>query len=280
MSAIERRSAGVHTTQDGGTVILLHSSAGSARQWDALVDLLAPSFRVHAIEVHGHGRQSDWLGARPLMLADEVAVAAPLLRSGAVHVIGHSYGAAVALKLATLHPQAVASLVAYEPVPFRWLSDDPIGAPALQEVVVVADGMRTALAQDDPQAAGRRFIDFWSGIGAWDAMPAGRRDLLAARMPAVLGHFDALFAEPMQPQELAGLRMPMLFISGARTRAVTRRLAERLRAAATNAEHLVLPFMGHMGPITHASEVNQEIVQFLRLHASFSAAVQTEAIAA
>ena len=59
----------------------------------------------------------------------------------------------------------------------------------------------------------------------------------------------------------------MLFLTGARTVAVTRRLAELLRLALPHARHEVLPGMGHMGPITHAAEVNRRIVEFLHAHA-------------
>ena len=98
--------------------------ASSARQWDALVQTLQPRFHVHAVELHGHGTQPRWAGVKPLRLADEVALAEPFLQAtDAVHVVGHSYGAAVALKLATMYPDRVLSLVAYEPVLFRMLSD-------------------------------------------------------------------------------------------------------------------------------------------------------------
>ena len=49
--------------------------------------------------------------------------------------------------------------------------------------------------------------------------------------------------------------------------AVMRRLAELLRHAFPHARHDVLQGMGHMGPITHASDVNRRIVDFLHAHA-------------
>ena len=60
--------------------------------------------------------------------------------------------------------------------------------------------------------------------------------------------------------------MPMLFISGARTVAVTRRLADLLGIALPHAKHEVLHAMGHMGPITHAPQVNLRLVEFLHAH--------------
>ncbi len=181
------------------TIVLLHSSASSARQWDRLAEVLKPQFRVRAIEVHGHGEQQAWRGDAPLTLADEAALALPVLEeAGPVHVVGHSYGAAVAVKLATMYPKSVRSLVAYEPVLFRFLFDDVAHHPAAQDVVAVADAMREQLAAGDNRSAAQTFVDFWSGAGAWDSLPDGKQASIAARMHAVLQHFDALFHEPLQ----------------------------------------------------------------------------------
>jgi pimeloyl-ACP methyl ester carboxylesterase len=85
-------------------------------------------------------------------------------------------------------------------------------------------------------------------------------------MRTVLSHFDALFEDGLSPFRLRRLRMPMLFMSGARTVASTRRVAELLRAALPGACHEILPDMDHMGPVTHAETVNRRIVSFLQQH--------------
>lgn len=246
------------------TVVLLHSSASSARQWQDLIATLQPRFRVLAIEFHGHGARPDWRGDSPLTLADDAALVEPLLaEAGGAHVVGHSYGAAVALKLATTHPTSVHSLIAYEPVLFRLLIDDIACRQPAQDVVAVADFLRDRLARDEAFPAAKRFIDFWSGAGSWESLPAGRQHAVATRMRSVLQHFDALFREPPQRAQLVHLRVPMLFLTGARTLTATRRIGELLRAALPVAHHEVLPGMGHMGPITHAADVNRRIAEFL-----------------
>ena len=257
------------------TVVLLHSSASSARQWDRLVETLAPHFRVRAIEFHGHGDRTAWRGGAPLTLADEAALVVPLLEeAGGAHVVGHSYGAAVALKLTTMYPKLVRSLVAYEPVLFRLLFEDIAYQQPVQDLVAVAASMRDRIAAGQEHSAAQRVVDFWSGGGAWESMPSGKQASIAARMRAVIQHFDALFGEPLQRAHLALLKMPMMFISGTRTAAVTRRIAELLRLTLPHAKHEVLPAMGHMGPITHATEVNRQVAKFLHLHAPSSWALE------
>ena len=237
------------------TVVLLHSSASSGRQWEALVQTLTPRFRVHAIDFHGHGKLAAWHRDTPLTLADDAALVAPLLADGA-HIVGHSYGGAVALKVATMYPTLLRSLVAYEPVLFHWLIKNNERHGPVQDVIAVAESMRDRLARHEDHSAAQVFVDFWSGAGAWESLPEGKRTSIAARMCTVLQHFDALFSEPPQRAQLALLRIPMLFMTGTHTVAVTRRVGELLRITFADAQHEAMSGMSHMGPITHATEVN------------------------
>lgn len=256
-------------------VVLLHSSASSARQWDALIERLQPRFRVRAIEFHGHGAQPGWHGHAPLTLADEVRLVAPLIAEArGAHIVGHSYGAAVALKLATLYPGWVRSLVAYEPVLFGLLFEDRNSRASAQEITGAAAAVRRQLANGDSLAAAEHFVGFWSGATVWADMPVARKAAVAQRMTSVLAHFDALFGEPMRREQLARLRAPMLFLAGAATVGVTRRIAEILGQTLPLAAHESLPLMGHMGPITHAAEVNQRIDRFLQAQVALDSGLE------
>lgn len=249
---------------DRATVVLLHSSAGSSRQWSALAEQLAPRYTVRTVDLHGHGARPVWGGPAPLALADEAALVAPILReAGRVHLVGHSYGAAVALKVATLHPHAVASVAAYEPVLFQWLFDDDPGSEAACEAKAIAATLHKYLDRGDAYRAAGTFLNYWSGAGTWESMSAARRDGAAVRMRSVLAHFGALTDATLTSFSLRRVHAPMLFLSGAATAATTARIAALLRVALPAAGHGTLPGMGHMGPLTHAPQVNREIVRFL-----------------
>jgi len=257
------------------TVVLLHASGGSSRQWNELAEQLQPAFRVCAIDLHGHGAQPAWHGAAPFSLAHEVKLVEPLLReAGRVHLVGHSYGGAVALQLAVAHPGAVASLAAFEPMVYHWLMDaapaQPRDAPEEQmparaalSLAGVAHVAGEALLRGAPHDAAQVFVDFWAGAGSWQQMSAGQRDAVAGRMRAVHQQFGAVFRAGLSRSQVARVSAPMLLMSGERTVPVGRHVAAQLRAALPQAEHMTLPGMGHMGPVTHAREVNRRIVDFL-----------------
>lgn len=258
------------------TVVLLHSSGSSPRQWQDLVETLRQRFRVIGVEFHGHGMRADWCADRPFTLADDAALAIPLLeKARGAHLVGHSYGGAVAMKIAAMHPRLVRSLVAYEPVLFRMMSEHEASRHDLQDIVTAAQGMRDRVEGGEPLRAARQFTEFWAGAGAWQALPATRQEAMALRMPSVMLHFDALFTEPLWTADLARSGIPMLFLGGAGTVPVGRRLGHLLRGALPLAEHQELPGMGHMGPITHAVRVNERIARFLHAHEAREMALMT-----
>jgi pimeloyl-ACP methyl ester carboxylesterase len=104
----------------GPGIVCLHSNASQSSQWRALTDMLAPSFRVLAPDLYGAGKSPLWTAQRPIGLRDEVALIDPVLaRAGdPLVLVGHSYGAAVALIAALLQPRRFRALALYEPTLF------------------------------------------------------------------------------------------------------------------------------------------------------------------
>jgi pimeloyl-ACP methyl ester carboxylesterase len=245
------------------TVVLLHSSASSGRQWQALAERLRPHCDVHAVDLHGHGRQAPWCAERPLTLADEAALVLPIVDAarGPVHLVGHSYGGAVALRVAALRRERVSSVAVYEPVLFGLLAQRDAHGAATREAVELAGRVRGHVQRGELHAAAADFVDYWSGAAAWSGIGAERQAAIAMRMPTVAQHFDALYRDRLYGERLD--RMPLLCLTGARTTPAARRIGAVLRALWPAAHHETLDGLGHMGPITHPDVVNARIVRFL-----------------
>ena len=245
-------------------IVLLHSSASSARQWQRTIEALPPRLDVRTVEFHGHGAQPAWSRSAPITLADEAGLVESLLEKvGGAHLVGHSYGGAVALKVAMQRPSLVRSVAAYEPVLFALLRDNPASWREIRSVVAVAEGMRQRLAHGQALDAAQQFIDFWSGPGAWSSLSADRRAAFAARAAAVVRQFDALFNDATSVRDLARLRMPLLLLSGTHTVPAARRIAHLVAAAQPMAQGEALDRLGHMGPVTHPPAFNQRLIEFL-----------------
>jgi pimeloyl-ACP methyl ester carboxylesterase len=97
-------------------MVLLHGLASSAHTWDALAPLLAPTFRVVALDERGHGESAKPdtgydLATFVADLAGVLEALRPSLGDERPIVIGHSWGAHVALAYAATFPQALSHLV-------------------------------------------------------------------------------------------------------------------------------------------------------------------------
>ncbi|ERI50898.1 hypothetical protein N878_07670 [Pseudomonas sp. EGD-AK9] len=253
---------------NGPAVVCLHANASSSSQWQALMERLAPDYRVLAPDAYGAGKSPDWPSDRQISLGDEVKLIEPLLaRAGApLALVGHSYGAAVALLAALRHPERIAALVLYEPTLFALID-------ARQSPPNAADGIRATVAQSaaaldagDPAAAAEHFIDYWMGPGSWRQMPERRQAPIVASVRNVRRWAYALLSEPTALAAFTTLRVPVLYLLGERSTAAAHAVAELLLASLPRVERLEFAGLGHMGPVTHPQPVNEAIAAFLALH--------------
>ena len=255
-------------------VVALHSSASTGGQWKALAVALA-DHEVFTPDLPGYGRAGFRHSSRddnPSLAGDAAAVLRTLdaqarIDGPAFHLVGHSYGGAVALKIALTQPQRVLSLTLIEPVLFHLLplsgSDEDMRL--YRGILGVRDRVRGAVAAGWPAHGMAAFVDFWSGAGSWEAAEAEQRQRLAAQARAVLRNFTACFGESWPLSDVRRLAMPLLAISGENSPAVARRLTEKLVDAAGEATAARLFGAGHMAPLTHATAVNALIARHVRL---------------
>jgi pimeloyl-ACP methyl ester carboxylesterase len=82
-------------------------------------------------------------------------------------------------------------------------------------------------------------------------------------MPKAPLDFRALIDEPTVASRYAALRVPTLILRGEHAPAPTRLIAEALRASIPAARLEVIAGAGHMGPLTHAKDVNAGVVQHI-----------------
>ncbi|MGE5117651.1 MAG: alpha/beta fold hydrolase [Betaproteobacteria bacterium] len=249
----------------GEPVVCLHSNASSSGQWRGLMDLLSPTHHVLAPDSYGSGRSPDWPSARCISLADEVELIEPVLArtQSPATLVGHSYGAAVALKAALTLAARVRALVLYEPTLFALIdasTPPPNRADGIRDAVAAAS---SALDAGDRDSAARAFIDYWMGDGAWARTPAQRRQPIADSVVNVRRWAHALFTEPTPIQAFSKLDVPVLYMVGKRSTASAHGVAQILIPALAHVRTVEFEDLGHMGPITHPEVVNAEIKRFL-----------------
>jgi pimeloyl-ACP methyl ester carboxylesterase len=254
------REAGI-----GPGVVCTHSNASTSGQWRGLMDLLAPKFRVLAPDSYDSGKSPQWPSDRVIHLRDEVALIEPVLvRAGSpLALVGHSYGAAVALIAAMANPGRVRAMALFEPTLFALLDAE---TPAPNE----ADGIRNAVADasvaldaGNHDAAAERFMDYWMGTGTWKQTPEQRKPPIAASVTNVRRWAHALFTEPTPLEAFRSLDVPVLYMVGKRSTPSAHGVTRLLTNALPQVELLEFENLGHMGPVTHPEPVNEVIKRFL-----------------
>jgi pimeloyl-ACP methyl ester carboxylesterase len=100
-------------SSEGVPMLLLHGFGNEAHIWDDFAPIVAPHYRVVALDHRGHGL-SDWdrEGRYDIdSLADDVEAVTAALGFGRMVLIAHSLGGRVATVFAGRHPERIAGLV-------------------------------------------------------------------------------------------------------------------------------------------------------------------------
>ena len=247
----------------GPTVLCLHSSGASGQQWQALAEQLI-GLRVVRVDAHGHGQSPAPVPDAPVFDLDAQALAPTLQQSrDGVHLVGHSYGAALALRLALALPRHVRSLTLFEPVLFSLLLEPGADAAAREDILQVGRTIGLWVGMRQPARAARIFVDFWSGPGSWQRLAGRQQQTVVQRMPVIAAHFRSLLGSGVTLQHVRQLRVPTLLMSGARSRRAALVLVDMLAEAWPHAELHRFAHAGHLAPMTQARTVNARIERFL-----------------
>jgi pimeloyl-ACP methyl ester carboxylesterase len=248
------------------SVIALHCSGSGATQWRKLGEALTARHTFETPEHYGCESTGPWNGERAFTLADEAARTVGIIDAagGKVHLVGHSYGGGVALRAALERPTRIASLTLYEPSAFHLLKTMGMhGAHALAEIVAISKRTADGVSCGDYRGAAASFVDYWGGLGAWDALRPSVQAALTRWAPKAPLDFRALLDERTPASAYAALRVPALIMRGQHAPVPTRAIAERLPMLLPAARLAIVEGAGHMGPLTHADTVNAAIVRHI-----------------
>lgn len=242
-------------------VLLLHSGGMSSRQWRKLGERLEGRYTVLAPDFLGSGSNPAWPEDEPFHFDLDLQRIAGMVE-GPFHVVGHSYGGLLALLLARSRPQDVLSIAVYDPVAFGVLfaADDREGLADLERVghVLLDDTIGGS------EAWWHTFTDYWNGPGTWDALPEPSRASFLKVGRKVFYEVRSLLSERSPAASFSVIQAPALLMHGERTPLAAQRVLHLLDDALPHSQLREFPSAGHMGPITHAEDVNELILSNLQ----------------
>ena len=257
----------------GYPVLLLHGQPGDGGDWTPVIGCLrqrAEPLRLIVPDRPGYGRTG---GAATGPLGN-AAVAAGLLRDmGATPavVVGHSFGAAVALALAERHPDVASGLVLVAPAGNRaalGVLDRLLAVPVLGEAVAFAGVRATGRVGQGMSGPLRHLLgplaeavgvpaDRAEGYSAWLGQPVWQAFAVEQR---------ALLAEtPGIEADLGSVAVPATVIAGASDRIVPPAAARRLADALPAGRLLTVARAGHLLLWRRPAEVAAAVADMVEL---------------
>lgn len=248
----------------GPPVLLVHSSASSHRQWRKLAERLSPRYRVVAPNLRGCGDTTAWHAQRPQTLADAAEVVLALVDGlhlrAPLRLVGHSFGAGVALQAARVLGERVAKLALFEPM-LPGLLQGAGRREAAAETQALHQQLGRLGRAGAWLAAAERFVEYFSGDGAWAALPAEQRRQIADALPHNLHEWDAAMSV-QRGDAFDGVSALGLLMHGRATRRALIEMVDVLHARFGHWQYARVAG-GHMAPLTHADAINRLIADFL-----------------
>ncbi|MFN7055399.1 alpha/beta fold hydrolase [Hyphomonas sp.] len=248
-------------------VLLIHGASANAREFTSnLAPRLEGDFRVLMADRPGHGWSQRFAGAERLgaQAAQMAGVLEQVTRGQKAVIAGHSFGGAVALRLALDRPDLVAGLVLLAPVTHDWgdgsgtawynsFAAAPVAGNVFSQAAPLAGPaqMRSGVASVFHPAPAPPDYYETSGVGLFlrpANFRANARDMTALKAE--------LAAQSIRYPEITA---PVTVFSGSKDRVLSPKLHTARLKKQLKLDLVILPEEGHMPHHGHADAVASAI---------------------
>ncbi|MDH3947531.1 MAG: pimeloyl-ACP methyl ester esterase BioH [Gammaproteobacteria bacterium] len=235
----------VETTGEGPDLVMLHGWGMHSGVWQTVAEALGKSFRLHCVDMPGHGRSRDSEDTTSLTKwTERVAETMRPRLAGPAYWCGWSLGGMVATQLAQDYPQLVKQLLLVA-ASLRFCQTEDWPDAVVPDVL---QGFAANL-QDEHRQTLQRFLALQV-----TGEPQARQTLRELKQRvfeqaepetiALQSGLTILGTADLRP--LAGkLDLPVLLIGGAKDRLVSPRALDKVAALLPDARVEVMPDCGH-----------------------------------
>ena len=255
----------------GTPVVFVHGSLNDLRSWNLQMEPFSKLYRAIAYSRRYHypnagpGDSSDY---SVNLHADDLASFIRGLSLQRTHIVGSSYGAYVALVLATKNPELARSLTTGEPPILPWLEGTQEGAHLIANFMMnVWEPLKGAFQKGDMEDGVRTFINGVLGQGTFDRLPATVR-------AAMMDNAQELKAETLSPgyfstfacDDAKKMKVPTLLLTGKLSPPIFRPIIKELLHCIPEAECSIIPKSSHAMHAGNPEHYNAKVLSFLSRH--------------
>ena len=237
----------------GPVVVLLHAGVADLRMWDTQVEALVPTRTIVRCDLPGYGGTPARTGETGGD-ADDVLALLEELGIEQFALVGASYGGYVALQIASAVPHRVERLILLAAAADLIEPDE-----ALREVWREE---RTLIEGGDLAGATDLMVDTWLGPEASDDSRKLMRTMQrhAFELQAAAGPHGE---NRELPVDLDRITMPVTVVVGSHDLSFFRATARALAAGLPQADHVELPWAGHLPSLERPVETARLVLEAL-----------------
>ncbi len=239
--------------------LMVHCSLAHQGSWNGVISQLETIGQFICFDLPGHGKSGDW-DDRGEFQTICTAMAIDFIDTP-IDIIGHSFGATVALRLAVKNPELVRSLTLIEPVYFAATQ----GTLAFEQHAAEFAPFVQAMQAGEKETATREFIQIWGDGTPWENLPEPQKLSATKRIHLIAAHATAIFEDPagvLVSGRLEQLQQPVLLLEGSQSPPIIDTIQSRLSERLPKVTRHKIADASHMLPITHAVQVAEKIREF------------------
>jgi pimeloyl-ACP methyl ester carboxylesterase len=231
----------------GPPLVCVHGSLCDFRIWFCVLGPLSQKHRVIAVSLR-HFFPEHWDGVSDTYSiaqhVDDVISFIEQMNAGPVDLMGHSRGGHIAFRVAQRRPDLLRRLILAEPGGELDATLDPAATPGPSPLAARVAAAAKLIAAGDVEGGLTLFFDAIEGPGAWTRLPATPKQQLRDNAFTLIGQArDG--RPPFSKTDAEAIRMPTLFIGGARTRGSLPHVLHTLAAHVPNSKTAMIPNTTH-----------------------------------
>ncbi len=251
----------------GTPVVFVHGALGDYRSWHGQMNLGARHHHVVAYSRRYHHPAACPAGVSdytPDLHAGDLVALISGLKLSPVHLVGHSYGAAVAACLAAKHPELVRSLVLAEPTLFSLLKGKEENRPIVHGIVSLTEQVLNRLQNQGMEPAVKHFIDTVIAPLTFEELAAPVHAVMMENASTLKPMLQGTRkAAPFRPEHAQRIKTPTLLLEGALSVPMFRQTIRELKPALPNSKVVTLPDVSHGLHLENPQRFNQIVLEFL-----------------